>query len=196
MAGVDMSDYIDVAERLRDLAAKHPDASLQPTNPEREYWFETQDGQTFLVYSAACYRHPEDPRPGIGTAWEQFPGKTPFTRGSELMNAQTSAWGRAIVAALASSAKRGVASRQEVESARASQPAKVGGRPAAGQAEARKQDDPSPETRTALDQIKQLVPTLDDATKAEFVDLFGGTPKQIKDPIAAAAWLASKTEPF
>ena len=193
MAGVNMGDYVDVAERLRDLAAKYPDASLQPTNLERPYWFETQDGQTFLVYSAACYRYPDDPRPGIGDAWEQFPGKTNFTRGSELMNAQTSAWGRAIVAALASSAKRGVASREEVESARASQPAKSGGRPVTGLAEA-KQDGPPPDPRIA--QIVAAVKQLDDDSRNLFKVEFGSKPSEIHDFDLALKWLNSQTEPF
>ena len=42
---------------------------------------------TMIVYVAAAYRTPDDSRPGIGTAWEVFPGRTPYTAGSELMNA-------------------------------------------------------------------------------------------------------------
>jgi hypothetical protein len=79
----------------------------------------TQD--TFIVYSAAAYRDESDSRPGIGVAWEAFPGQTPYTAGSELMNAETSAWGRAIVAALASDSRRGVSSREEVRNRAAEQ---------------------------------------------------------------------------
>ncbi len=68
----------------------------------------------FIVYAAAAYRTPDDPRPGIGVAWEPFPGRTPYTAASELMNAETSAWGRAILAVLASDSRKGVASREEV----------------------------------------------------------------------------------
>ena len=46
-------------------------------------------------------------------AWEPLPGLTPFTKGSELMVAETSAWGRAIVAALAADTQK-VASADEV----------------------------------------------------------------------------------
>ena len=63
---------------------------------------------------ALAYRAPDDPMPGIGTAWEPFPGRTPYTRDSELMNAETSAWGRAIVATLAADTNKGIASREEV----------------------------------------------------------------------------------
>jgi hypothetical protein len=74
---------------------------------------------TFIVYVAAAYRTPDDPRPGIGCAWEPYPGRTPYTAGSELMNAETSAWGRALQAALVADTKTGVASREEVRNRRA-----------------------------------------------------------------------------
>ena len=57
---------------------------------------------------------PDDPRPGHGTAWEPVPGPTKFTRDSEIQNAETAAWGRAIVAVLAADTKK-IASRQEVQ---------------------------------------------------------------------------------
>jgi hypothetical protein len=47
-------------------------------------------------------------------AWEPFPGPTPYTKDSELMNAETAAWGRAIVA-VGLAANKTIASRQEVE---------------------------------------------------------------------------------
>jgi hypothetical protein len=106
-----MDDYIDVAERIQHFYDKHPDGSLQQYVP-----WETREvaGQTFIVYTAAAYRTQDDHRPGIGTAWEPFPGTTPYTRNSELMNAETAAWGRAIVA-LGLTANRKIASRQEVQ---------------------------------------------------------------------------------
>ena len=87
--------YIDVAERIREFNEKHPEGTLQSFMPP--YLLEAA-GKVFVVYSAAAYRTPDDPRPGIGWAWEPVPGPTQFTRDSELMNAETSAWGRAIVA--------------------------------------------------------------------------------------------------
>ena len=74
---------------------------------------------TFIVYVAGAWRTPDDPRPGIGIAWEPYPGQTPYTAGSELQNAETSAWGRAIIAVGASDAKRGIASREEVRNRQA-----------------------------------------------------------------------------
>jgi hypothetical protein len=107
-------DYIDVAARIAGFREKYPDGSLQPADPAVPYRVEKIGDQTFIVVVAAAYRKPDDERPGIGMAYEQFPGKTNFTRGSELQNAETSAWGRAIVAALAGDTKRGIASAEEV----------------------------------------------------------------------------------
>ncbi len=54
------------------------------------------EGKKWVIGRAYAYRTPDDQRPGIGTAWEIVPGTTPFTRGSEIQNLETSAWGRAI----------------------------------------------------------------------------------------------------
>lgn len=113
------SDYIDVAQRIADFRAAHPGGSLQPANIEKPYDVLTIADQTFIVYAAAAYRTADDQRPGIGVAYEPFPGKSNFTRGSELQNAETSAWGRAIVAALAGDTKRSVASAEEVRNRQA-----------------------------------------------------------------------------
>jgi hypothetical protein len=130
-----LDDYVDVAQRIADFRALYPSGSLQPADPAKP-WEQavvtgvTKSGEPFtatmIVYTAAAYRTPDDIRPGIGVAWEVFPGRTPYTLGSELMNAETSAWGRAIVAVLASDSKRGVASRQEVEARRAEREAICG----------------------------------------------------------------------
>jgi hypothetical protein len=107
-------DYVDVAERIVEFRTKYPEGSLQPADLGKPYSIEDLDGNTYIVVVAAAYRTAEDARPGIGMAYEPFPGRTRFTRGSELQNAETSAWGRAIVAALAADTKRGVSTREEV----------------------------------------------------------------------------------
>ena len=110
-------DYIPVNERIAQFVAKYPEGSLQPVDPMNPYKvIEGKGESSWIVYAAAAYRHPDDPRPGIGLAWEPVPGKTPYTRGSELMVAETSAWGRAI-AALGIATNRSVASAEEVRSA-------------------------------------------------------------------------------
>lgn len=110
--------YKQVPERIADFKAKHPEGCLRPADLSQPYRIESIDGRTYIVYVAAAYRSPDDPMPGIGVAYEQFPGKTPYTRDSELMNAETSAWGRAIVAVLASESKS-VASAEDVRNRRA-----------------------------------------------------------------------------
>ncbi len=87
----DLSDYVDVAERIKMLVAKYPEASL---SSELTYL----DNPAGWLCKAYAYRDPTDPQPGVGHAFEPVPGKTPYTKDSEAMNAETSAWGRAIVA--------------------------------------------------------------------------------------------------
>lgn len=116
--GFQMGDYNEVAERMVEFFAKYPTGCLRPADLTRPYTIETIGEQTFVVYAAAAYRTPDDPEPGIGTAWEPFPGKTPYTKDSELQNAETSAWGRAIMAIGAANAKKGIASADEVRNRR------------------------------------------------------------------------------
>jgi len=103
-------DYIDVAARIVEFRTKHPHGSLQC----QDIKFIDFAGKSWVVYTAAAYRTPDDERPGIGTAWEPVPGPTQFTRDSEVQNAETAAWGRAMVAALAVDTKKGIASKEEV----------------------------------------------------------------------------------
>lgn len=103
-------DYVDVATRLKDFFEKYPAGSLSQQSLE----FVNIGGKDFVVYTAAAYRTPDDVAPGIGTAWEPIPGVTPYTKGSEVMVAETSAWGRALVA-LGADTKNGIASLNEVQ---------------------------------------------------------------------------------
>jgi hypothetical protein len=107
-------EYIDVGARLVGFREKHPEGSLQPADLASPFQVITVGGDDFIVVVAAAYRAPDDARPGVGMAYEPYPGKTPYTRGSELQNAETSAWGRAIMAALAGDSRRGIASAEEV----------------------------------------------------------------------------------
>jgi hypothetical protein len=113
---MNMNDYVDVAQRIAQLKEVFPEASLQPYDPNKPYDIVEVAGKTYVVYTAACYRDPHDIRPGVACAWEQIPGKG-MTAGSELMVCETSAWGRAIVAAMKTATKR-IASKQEVLAAK------------------------------------------------------------------------------
>lgn len=108
------SNYNEVAARIVEARKKHPEGILRPLDPAQPYKIEEIGDKTFIVYVAAFYRTPDDPMPGIGAAWEPFPGTTSFTRNSELMNAETSAWGRALVAAFAADTKKGIATSLDV----------------------------------------------------------------------------------
>jgi hypothetical protein len=113
-----MEGYVDVAERIRQLREKHPEAVLRPYNPDEPFKVMNIGNREFIVYTAACYRTPDDPMPAIAVAAEPAVGKTNFTRDSEVMNAETSAWGRAIVAALAADTQK-IASLDEVRNRKA-----------------------------------------------------------------------------
>jgi hypothetical protein len=107
MASIDLSDYIPVAERIAAFKNDHPEGRLQSEVVDTGH-------ADYIAVKAYAYRSPEDPMPGVGLAWERVPGPTPFTKDSELQNAETAAWGRALVAALVADTSRGIASRDEV----------------------------------------------------------------------------------
>lgn len=140
------SDYVDVAERIRIFRERYPDGALQPLDPSQPFQIVEVGGQTFIQYTAVAYKGPGDQLPGIAVSWEPFPGKTPYTAGSELMNAETAAWGRAIVAALAADTKK-IASLDEV---RARREARETGHPSAQEApQEAKRPDSWPEAEPA-----------------------------------------------
>jgi len=110
-------DYIPVNERIAAFIAQYPAGSLRPLWPDEPYRVLGEGDTKWLVYGACAYRTPDDPAPGVGLAWEPVPGRTPYTRGSELMVAETSAWGRAL-AAIGIATNKSIASAEEVRSAR------------------------------------------------------------------------------
>jgi len=105
------TDYIEVKDRLVLFFEAYPEGSIQG-----EYELTEVNGEQTYIYTAKAYRHPADERPGVGHAAEVVPGRSPFTRFSELENAGTSATGRALVS-LGIAAHKGVASAQDVRKA-------------------------------------------------------------------------------
>jgi hypothetical protein len=87
-----MDGYVQVVDRIKLFYARYPEGSLQMGTPT----FIDIGDQKWAMGRAYAYRTPDDQRPGVGTAWEIVPGTTNFTRGSEIQNLETSAWGRAI----------------------------------------------------------------------------------------------------
>lgn len=109
------SGYVEVKDRIEAFYAKYPEGSIQS-----EIVMLTDEK---VVVKAFAFRFLEDTRPGIGHSQLGIPGKTNYTKDSELENAETSAWGRAI-AALGFEVKRSIASSEEVRNKQAdSQPA-------------------------------------------------------------------------
>ena len=98
-------DYVDVAERVRQFVEKYPGGSLQSEIVEMS--------ETRVVIRAYAYRDSDDTRPGVGHSQLAIPGRTNFTRGSEIENAETSAWGRALAAL--GFATKNIATRDDVE---------------------------------------------------------------------------------
>lgn len=116
MAGnFDLSGYVTVSDRIVAFYTANPDGRIRCRRPRI---VELGD-RTFLEVVAAVYRSPDDSTPTVASAWEPFPGRTPYTRDSEAMNAETSAVGRALGLAGYGSSKS-IATREEVENRRPS----------------------------------------------------------------------------
>lgn len=113
-----LENYTEVRDRVAEFYLRYPEGSLQfEFNGTMEI-----GGQTIIWGRAYAYRTPDDIRPGVGTAWEFVPGKTPFTRGSELQNLETSAWGRAIGSLNIGMNGQGIATKEEVTLAKSRDP--------------------------------------------------------------------------
>jgi len=89
---MDLGNYVPVNQRLLDALGRWPDLRVQET----AFDIMRIEEQTFLVCEVTVWRIADDPKPSIATAAEPFPGKTPYTRGSERMVGFTSALGRAL----------------------------------------------------------------------------------------------------
>lgn len=114
--GYDMSDYVQVNERIEKFYEKYPDGSIQTEIQS------IVDG--VVIIKAYAYRDREDPRPATGHAYEKenssFINKTSY-----IENCETSAVGRAL-AMLGFEIKKSIASKEEVENAKLQQqPAKI-----------------------------------------------------------------------
>jgi hypothetical protein len=90
--GFALGDYVEVKDRIAMFYAAWPDGRL--VTDRAEMWLEVDPPR--VVVKALAYRTADDPHPGVGWSWMQLPGSTSYTRGSELENTETSAWGRAI----------------------------------------------------------------------------------------------------
>lgn len=112
-----LADYVDVQTRIKLFYEKYPDGSIQ-----FEFKGFMPGSNDYIWGIATAYRNQDDQRPSTGTASEAAQGKTAYTRGSELMNLETSAIGRAISAfgigigkSMASSHEVQMANQRETE---------------------------------------------------------------------------------
>jgi hypothetical protein len=105
-----LKDYVDVKERVRLFYDRHPDGRLVTADISMSH---DPDGTVRVWGKALAYRSPEDPLPGVGWSYMAVPGTTPYTRGSEVENVETSAWGRAI-GALGIGIDKSIASADEI----------------------------------------------------------------------------------
>lgn len=110
----DLGNYVDVAERIVRFYEQNPDGRIAATPAD----VITIGDRTFLAVTARVWRTADDPQPCVGSAWEPWPGRTPYTKDSEAMNAETSAVGRALALA-GIETKRGVASANEIQARKA-----------------------------------------------------------------------------
>lgn len=97
MSKYDLGDYEQVADRLERFLAAYPDGRIRVDLPQL---LTMPDGEVRIMVAASVYRTPDDPLPCRDFSGEPYPGRTPYTKGSEIENASTSAIGRALRLAL------------------------------------------------------------------------------------------------
>ena len=120
-----LKDYVDVAERIRAWYDAYPNGRIETRIVEHN--------EKRVVIEARAYRGVKgdnapddelgfmDDRPaGVGHSAMQIPGATPYTRGSEIENCETSAVGRALV--MAGLPSKRVASDDEIRAKREDYP--------------------------------------------------------------------------
>jgi hypothetical protein len=117
MNAFNLGDYVDVPTRLAEALKRWPNLRIQETRPV----IVTVDNQAYVEISCTVWRDDTDPLPTTAYCWEPIPGRTPYTKGSEMMNASTSLPWRAL-GFLGMGIGKSIASRNEVQ---ARQPAVV-----------------------------------------------------------------------
>lgn len=106
-----LDGYVEVKDRIALFYAKHPEGRLVTAEviPSTE-----PDGVARIWVHGQAFRTADDPHPADGWSWMALPGSTSFTRGSEIENTETSAWGRAI-GALGIGIEKSIGSRDEID---------------------------------------------------------------------------------
>ena len=120
MNAFNLGDYVDVPTRLAEALKRWPNLRIQETRPV----IVTVDNQAYVEISCTVWRDDTDPLPTTAYCWEAIPGRTPYTKGSEMMNASTSCLGRAL-GFLGMGIGKSIASRNEVQARQPSPIAEV-----------------------------------------------------------------------
>jgi hypothetical protein len=120
MNAFNLGDYVDVPTRLAEALKRWPNLRIQETRPV----IVTVDNQAYVEISCTVWRDDTDPLPTTAYCWEPIPGRTPYTKGSEMMNASTSCLGRAL-GFLGMGIGKSIASRNEVQARQPSPIAEV-----------------------------------------------------------------------
>lgn len=134
-----MNDYVEVADRIRAWYEQFPEGRITSVV------YEFTEARVTIRAEVFRTSDPGEMPAGVGHSYMALPGSTPYTKGSELENAETSAAGRALV--MAGIPSKNVASANEVRSKKA-----AGGSapPAAGAAPSQAPAPPSaPPTRAS-----------------------------------------------
>jgi len=92
MNAFNLGDYVDVPTRLAEALKRWPNLRIQETKPV----IVVVEGQSYVEISCTVWNDVDDLLPTVAYCWEPIPGKTPYTKNSEQMNASTSCLGRAL----------------------------------------------------------------------------------------------------
>jgi hypothetical protein len=151
---MDLSNYVDVATRLRTALERWPELRIQETGHQ----VVTIGDATYLAVTMTVWRNPDDTLPTVASAWEPWPGRTPYTRASEYMVAATSALGRAL-GYMGAAVAGGIATTDEIAARQDAEPAKPAKVAVGGRAQ-RKQDTPAGDTGATPLQLATLASLL------------------------------------
>jgi len=110
MSAFNLGDYVDVPTRLAEALKRWPNLRIQETKPI----IVVVDNQQYVEISCTVWNDVDDILPTVAYCWEPIPGRTPYTKGSEMMNASTSCLGRAL-GMKGMGIGKSIASRNEVQ---------------------------------------------------------------------------------
>lgn len=117
----DLDGYVGAPERLTMLLNRYPNASVTCTAPE----VRTVGDRVFIAVTCTIDVNDGSGRTATASAWEPYPGRTPYTRDSEAMNAETSALARCC-GMLGFGISKSIAAAEEVRNRRADEGAPNG----------------------------------------------------------------------